>query len=39
MIDKIHDMVMSYRRLKMREIVTAVSILNDRVYNILYQHL
>uniref|UniRef100_T1HWL6 Uncharacterized protein n=1 Tax=Rhodnius prolixus TaxID=13249 RepID=T1HWL6_RHOPR len=38
-IDKIHDMVMDDRRVKVREIASAVGISNERVHNILHQHL
>lgn len=38
-IDKIHDMMMDDRRVKMREIASAVVISNERVHNILHQHL
>jgi hypothetical protein len=38
-IDKIHDMVMDDRRVKVREIASAVGILSERVHNILHQHL
>uniref|UniRef100_T1I7Q4 Paired domain-containing protein n=1 Tax=Rhodnius prolixus TaxID=13249 RepID=T1I7Q4_RHOPR len=33
-IDKIHDMVMDVRRVKVREIASAVGISNERVHNI-----
>jgi histone-lysine N-methyltransferase SETMAR len=39
MINKIHDMVLADRRLKVREIAEAVGISNDRVHNILHEHL
>lgn len=38
-IDKIHDMIMEDRRLKVREIAEAIGISNDRVHNILHNHL
>ena len=38
-IDKIHDMVMDDRRVKVREIASAVGISTERVHNILHQHL
>lgn len=38
-IDKIHDMVMDDRRMKVREIASAVDISSERVHNILHQHL
>jgi len=38
-IDKIHDMVMDDRRVKVREIASAVGISNERVHNILHKHL
>ena len=38
-IDKIHDMVIDDRRVKVREIASAVGISSERVHNILHQHL
>ncbi|XP_026828418.1 histone-lysine N-methyltransferase SETMAR-like [Ooceraea biroi] len=38
-IDKIHDMVMGDRRVKIREIASAMGISSERVHNILHQHL
>ncbi|MCP6645975.1 hypothetical protein NL493_27890, partial [Klebsiella pneumoniae] len=38
-IDKIQDMVMDDRRVKVREITSAVGISCERVHNILHQHL
>ena len=38
-IDKIHDMVMDDRRVKVREIASAMDISSERVHNILHQHL
>ena len=38
-VDKIHDMVMDDRRLKVREIASALGISSEWVHNILYQHL
>lgn len=38
-IDKIHDMVLEDRRVKVREIATAVGISTERVHNILHKHL
>jgi hypothetical protein len=38
-VDKIHDMVMDDRRVKVREIASAVGISSERVHNILQQHL
>jgi hypothetical protein len=38
-VDKIHDMVMDYRRVKVREIASAVGFSSERVHNILHQHL
>lgn len=38
-IQKVHDMVMKHRRLKVREIIQTLGISNDRVYNILKEHL
>lgn len=38
-IDKIHDMVMDDRRVKVREIASAVGISTERVHNILHKHL
>lgn len=38
-INKTHDLVKSYRRLNMREIVSAVGISSERVHNILHQQL
>jgi predicted HTH transcriptional regulator len=37
--DKIHDMVMDDRRVKVREIASTVGISSERVHNILHQHL
>jgi hypothetical protein len=37
--DKIHDMVMDDRRVKVRGIASAVGISSERVHNILHQHL
>jgi galactokinase len=37
--DKIHDMVMDDRRVKVQEIASAVGISSERVHNILHQHL
>ena len=39
MIEKIHDMVMDVKRLKVCEIAKAVGISNDRVHNIFHEHL
>lgn len=39
MIEKINDMVMNDRRLKVREITQDVGILNERSQNILKNHL
>jgi hypothetical protein len=36
--DKIHDMVMDDRRVKVRETASAEGISNERVHNILHQH-
>jgi hypothetical protein len=38
-VDKIHDMVMDDRRVKVQEIASAVGISSERVHNILHQHL
>jgi hypothetical protein len=38
-VDKIHDMVMDDRRVKVLEIASAVGISSERVHNILHQHL
>jgi histone-lysine N-methyltransferase SETMAR len=38
-IDKIHDMVMDDKRVKVREFASAVGISSERVHNILHQHL
>ncbi|XP_014471304.1 PREDICTED: uncharacterized protein LOC106742650 [Dinoponera quadriceps] len=38
-IDKINAMVMDNRRMKVREIASAVSISSERVYNVLHQQL
>ena len=38
-VDKIHDMVMDDRRVKVREIASAVGISSERVHNILLKHL
>lgn len=38
-INKIHDIVMDDRRVKVREIASTVGISSERVYNILHQHL
>jgi hypothetical protein len=37
-IDKIHDMVMDDRRVKVHEIASAVGISSEWVHNILHQH-
>jgi hypothetical protein len=37
--DKIHDMVMDDRKLKVQEIASALGISSEWVYNILHQHL
>ncbi|EFN88747.1 Putative uncharacterized protein FLJ37770, partial [Harpegnathos saltator] len=39
MIDKIHDMVLSDRRIKVREIVEATSISQGTVFSILHEKL
>lgn len=39
MVDKIHDIVLDDRRVKVLEIVDIVSISHDRVCNILHQYL
>jgi histone-lysine N-methyltransferase SETMAR len=39
MIDKIHDIVLNDRRVKLREIVNIVNISYERVWNILNEHL
>ena len=39
MIDKIHDMVLSDRRIKVREIVEATGISQGRVFSILHKKL
>lgn len=39
MIDKIHDIVLADRRVKVREIVEIVNISYERVHNILHEHL
>jgi len=38
MINKIHDMVLDNKKLKVREISKTVGISNERVYNTLYKH-
>ena len=38
-IDQIHDMVMGDRRVKVRQIASAVGISTERVHNILHKHL
>ncbi|XP_025155966.1 histone-lysine N-methyltransferase SETMAR-like [Harpegnathos saltator] len=38
-IDKIHNIVMNDRRIKVREIASAVGISTERAHNILHQHL
>jgi histone-lysine N-methyltransferase SETMAR len=38
-VDKIHDMVMDDRKVKVREIASAVGIFSEWVHNILHQHL
>jgi len=37
-VDKIHDMVMDDRRVKVREIASAVGISSEWAHNILHQH-
>lgn len=39
MVTKIHDIVLEDRRVKVREIAKKVSISNERVFNILHEHL
>ena len=39
MSNKIHDMGLNNKKLKVHEIAKTVSILNERVYNILHKHL
>lgn len=39
MIDRIHDIVLEDRRVKVREIAKCVGISNDCVHNILCKHL
>ena len=39
MINKIHDMVLENKKLKVREIAKMVGISNERVCNVLHQHL
>lgn len=39
MINKVHDMIMADRRIKLREIAEALNISCERVWNIVHQHL
>ncbi|XP_031328764.1 uncharacterized protein LOC116159819 [Photinus pyralis] len=39
MINKVHNMIMADRRIKLRELVEALNIPNERVHNIIHHHL